>query len=139
MKLFTYGIYLFIAIALITGASDLLQGLESQRAFGAQLTDKGFSDPMADNVFRFFSGLWMGTGALFFVFIRDLDRYKPAMITLLGVVVLGGIGRVISIAQYGMPEHSMGAGLVVLGLLAELVISPIMIWWLLSRHTSKTN
>jgi len=138
MRLFTTVIYLFAAIALITGASDLLQGLASQKAFGANLTEQGFADPMVDNVFRFFSGLWFGTGVLFILFIRDLSRYKPALIALLAIVVLGGIGRVISIAQYGMPEHPMGSTLVIAGLLAEVVISPILLWWLMTRHNSGT-
>lgn len=85
-------------------------------------------------MFRFFSGLWFGVGVLFILFIRDLERYKPAMVTLLYVVILGGIGRVISIAQYGMPEHPLGFTLVIAGLIAELVISPIMVWWLYARY-----
>ena len=135
LSLFRIGIFIFIAIALTTGANDLLQGLASQRAFGATLSDQGFSDPMVDNVFRFFSALWFGVGVLFIVFIRDLDRYKPAMIALLGVVFLGGLGRILSIAQLGMPDHPMGFALVCAGLFAEIIVSPIMIWWLWVRHT----
>lgn len=136
MRLFTIVCYLFAAIALTTGASDLLQGLASQRAFGATLTDAGFADPMVDNVFRFFSGLWFGTGILFILFVRDLERYKPAMIALLAIVVLGGLGRLLSIYQYGLPDDSMGVTLIFAGLLAEVIISPVMLWWLIVRHRS---
>jgi len=132
MRIFTITIYIFAAIALITGASDFIQGLASQSSFGATLPVKGVA--IADNVFRFFSGLWFGVGVLFILFIRDLDRYKPALIALLCIVVLGGIGRIISIFQYGMPEHPSGLSLVLVGLLAEVVISPIMIGWLLLRN-----
>lgn len=134
MRLFTIVCYIFAAIALTTGASDLLQGLASQRAFGATLTEAGFADPMVDNVFRFFAGLWFGTGILFILFVRDLNRYKPAMMALLAIVVLGGLGRILSISQYGLPDHPMGVTLISLGLLAEVVISPIMLWWLVARH-----
>lgn len=134
MRLFTYTCYFFAAIAFTTGASDLLQGLASQRAFGATLTDAGFADPMVDNVFRFFSALWFGVGVFFVLFVRDLDRYKPAMIALLSIIILGGLGRVLSIWQYGLPDHPMGITLIFLGLLAEVVMSPIMLWWLLTRH-----
>jgi hypothetical protein len=127
MRLFTITCYFFAAIALTTGASDLIQGLASQRAFGATLTDAGFADPMVDNVFRFFSGLWFGTGILFILFVRDLERYKPAMITLLAIIILGGLGRVLSIWQYDLPDHPLGMTLVFLGLLAEVIISPIML------------
>ncbi|MEL7180056.1 MAG: DUF4345 domain-containing protein [Pseudomonadota bacterium] len=136
MRIFTILCYFFAAIALITGASDLIQGLASQRAFGATLTDAGFADPMVDNVFRFFSGLWFGVGVMFILFVRDLDGYKPAMIALLGMVILGGLGRILSIVQYGLPDHPMGVTLIFLGLLAEVVASPIMLWWLLTRHRS---
>ncbi|MCY4335615.1 MAG: DUF4345 domain-containing protein [Litoreibacter sp.] len=134
MRFFTILCYFFAAIALITGASDLIQGLASQRAFGATLTDAGFADPMVDNVFRFFSGLWFGVGVMFILFVRDLNRYKPAMIALLGMVILGGLGRILSIWQYGLPDHSMGVTLIFLGLLAEVIISPIMLWWLASWY-----
>ena len=75
MGLFKFGIYVFAAIALITGANDLIGGLGSLKVFGAALTDQGFADPMADNVFRYFSALWFGAGVLFFLFIRDMNRY----------------------------------------------------------------
>ncbi len=65
MKLFKIGIYVFAAIALVTGANDLIQGLGALKAFGATLTDQGFADPMADNVFRYFAGLWIGVCILF--------------------------------------------------------------------------
>jgi len=139
MTLFRIGIYIFVAIALTTGASDLIQGIASQRSFGANLSDQGFSDPMLDNVFRFFAALWFGVGVLFIVFIRDLDRYKPAMIALLSIVALGGLGRILSIAQLGMPDHPMGITLVYAGLLAEVVIAPIMIWWLVFRSPNRTG
>jgi len=132
MKLFTIVIYIFAAIALLTGASDLIQGLASQKAFGATMPTEGLA--IVDNVFRFFSGLWFGVGILFILFVRDLDRYKPAMIVLLSMVVLGGIGRIISIIQYGIPDNTSATGLVLVGLLAEVVVSPILLWWLLARH-----
>lgn len=138
MRLFALLCYFFAAIALLTGVSDLLQGLSSQRNFGASLTEAGFADPMVDNVFRFFSAIWLGVGVFFILFIRDLDRYKPAMIALLSIVILGGLGRLLSIWQYGVPDHATGQALIVLGLLAEIAISPIMLWWLLVRHRAPT-
>lgn len=134
MRVFTFLCYFFAAIAFITGASDLIQGLASQRDFGATLTDAGFADPMVDSVFRFFSALWFGVGVFFILFVRDLDRYKPAMIALLSIVILGGLGRVLSIWQYGLPDHPMGITLTFLGLLAEVIISSVMLWWLMTRY-----
>jgi len=132
MRIFQIVVYIFAAIALITGASDLIQGVASQKAFGATMPAEGL--PIVDNIFRFFSGLWFGVGILFILFVRDLDRYKPAMIALLSIVVLGGFGRIISIVQYGMPDNSSASTMVLVGLLAEVVISPILLWWLFTRH-----
>lgn len=132
MKLFIIVIYIFAAIALLTGANDLIQGLASQEAFGATMPTQGVA--IVDNVFRFFAGLWFGVGILFILFVRDLDRYKPAMIALLSIVVLGGVGRIISIVQYGMPDSSAATGLVSVGLLAEVAVSPILRWRLQTRH-----
>ena len=134
MRLFTIVIYVFAAIALITGASDFLQGQISQAQLGAGLTPEGFADPLMDSVFRFFAALWFGTGILFVIFVRDLDRYKPPMIALLAIVILGGIGRLITIMQHGLPDHPGGQTLVYAGLVAEVVVSPIMLWWLVTRH-----
>lgn len=136
MRIFTIVIYVFAAIALITGISDFWQGQISQKPLGAGLTDAGFADPLMDSVFRFFAALWFGTGILFVIFIRDLDRYKPPMIALLSIVILGGIGRIMTIVQHGFPDHPGGLGLVVAGLIAEVVVSPIMLWWLTMRHRS---
>lgn len=136
MRVFKIIVYIFAAIALITGASDLVHGLVSQRAFGATLTDAGFADPMLDNMFRFFSGLWFGVGILFVLFVRELERYKPAMIALLVIIILSGSGRILSIFQYGLPDNSRGIALIFVGLLAEVIISPVLLWWLLVRHRS---
>lgn len=136
MRVFKIVVYIFAAIALITGTSDLVHGLASQRTFGVALTDSGFADPMLDNMFRFFSGLWFGVGILFILFVRELERYKPAMIALLAIIVLSGLGRILSIFQYGLPDNSRGIALIFVGLLAEVIISPVLLWWLLARHRS---
>lgn len=137
MFVFKACIYLFIAIAVLTGANDLLQGISGLKAMGAGLTDAGYSDPLLDSLFRFFAGLWMGTGLLFWIFIRDLRRYKPAMMALLGVVILGGIGRLLTIAQLGLPEAPIGLAMVSAGLFAELLLSPLLLAWLAFKHRSE--
>ena len=137
MKLFKIGIYIFAAIALSTGASDFLQGLASQATFGTTISAEGLTDPIVDNVFRFFAALWFGLGILFLLFIRDLDRYKPAMIALLCIVILGGLGRILSIYELGLPSAASGIALVSAGLLAEVIVTPVMLWWLIMRHRSK--
>ena len=61
------------------------------------------------------------------------------MIALLSVAALGGLGRILSIVQYGMPEAPTGYLLVCAGLLAEVVIAPVMVWWLAVRAPYRTQ
>lgn len=138
MRLFKIGIYVFAAIALLTGANDLIQGLGGLRSMGSTLTEQGLADPMADNLFRFFAGLWFGVGVLLLLFVRDMNRYWPAMIALLSVIALGGLGRILSILLLGMPEAPTGIALICAGLLSELIIAPIMLWWLVFRAPYRT-
>jgi len=126
MKLFKYTIYFLAAICLITGASDFLQGMTALKAFGADLSETAKTWPVADNIFRFFAAVWFGVGILLILFAKDIARYKPALMTLLGIIALGGIGRIISILQYGMPAETSGLMVVIAGLFAELLITPIL-------------
>ena len=139
MFVFKALVYLFAAISLITGAIDLLGGLESQRNLGAQLTEAGFRDPALDNVFRFFAGLWFGVGAMLIVFVRDLAKYRSAMIVLLWVIFIGGIGRVLSIMSVGVPDHPVGSIIIYLGMFVELILCPIMAVWLARQKNITTT
>ncbi len=79
-----------------TRASDLIQRLASQRMFGATLTEQGFTDPMVDSVFRFFTALWFGAGVLFTIFIQDIESYKPTRPTMTTTWAPGGTGEAVS-------------------------------------------
>lgn len=131
MLVFKGLIYLFAVIALITGTNDILSGLSSQQALGSTLSDAAFNDPALDNIFRFFSGLWLGTAVLFFVFVRDLARYRPALIALFAVLFIGGVGRLLSIWQVGLTDHAIGLPITILGLVIELGVGPLMAVWLM--------
>jgi len=128
--MFKYIIYFLALIALATGAMDLFHGVRSQEALGANLTAQGFQDPMLDNVFRFFAAVWFGLGLQLIYFVRDLPRYKPALMLLLGVIALGGVARLISMAQFGLPEATAGRTIIFAGLFAELIMAPMLMVWL---------
>ena len=133
MKLVRITIYILATICIMTGTNDFIRGIKGLRDLGANLTEAGFSDPATDNAIRFFAGIWIGVGIMFIIFLRDLKRYQPAMMALLGIVFLGGIGRIISILQYGMPESSAGVAVILLGLFIEVGLMPILAWWLTYR------
>jgi len=104
-------------------------GLAAQKAFGAGLTEAGFADPMLDNVFRFLAAMWFGVGLQMIFYVKDLPRYKPALMLLLGIVILGGLARLLSMYHFGLPDASAGRMLIYAGLFAELILAPILIIW----------
>lgn len=129
--------YFMAAICLFTGANEFINGFIAFQDMGANLTEEGFADPLMNNVIRFFAAMWMGVGVMFIVFILDLERYKPAMLALFGIVFLGGIGRIISVLEFGMPEAASGVNLVVSGVIVEIVVIPVMACWLAFRFGQK--
>ena len=123
-------LWFMAAIAFVTGFNDIVGGLESQKELGAGLTDQGFRDPLVDNVFRFFAAVWFGVGVQFVYFSLNLDRYWRALNVLFAIIILGGVARLLSIAQVGWPASEAGLNLVHAGLFAELVVVPLMMIWL---------
>ena len=131
--MFRYIIYLLAAIAIVTGTLDILNGAAGQARAGSDLTADQLSDPMLDNLFRFFAAVWLGLGLQMLLFVHDLKRYRPAMLLLLGIVVLGGCARLVSIVDVGLPSQTGGQIAVIVGLVAELLVSPVLIWWLVKQ------
>ena len=136
MKIFKGIVYFLAAICLLTGASDVIKGLANLESLGSTLPVDAYADPIADNIFRFFAAIWFGTGVLLILFAQDLNRYKPAMLTLMGIIVFGGIARIISIFKYGFPVDVTGASLVSAGLFAELILVPILMVVLMKFKTN---
>lgn len=129
-RVFCAILWLLAAIALSTGANDILNGLASQKDMGSTISDAGLRDPIVDNVFRFFAAIWLGLGLQFILFSTDLDRYRPALLLLFAIVVLGGFARLLSLQQVGWPTAEQGISLINVGLIAELVVTPLMAVWL---------
>lgn len=79
--------------------------------------------PRLDNVHRFMAGIYLGSGLLA-VWVALTVRRHDTLIDLLAVaVLLGGIGRLVSISQVGLPEPAA----VWLGYLVPELILPIII------------
>jgi len=100
---------------------------------GENVSEAALSDPALNNGFQFFAGIWMGVGVLLILFLRDLEKYKTAMLTLLGIIFFGGIGRVISILNFGMPDNEAGQRIITIALVIELALMPILAWWVAFR------
>jgi hypothetical protein len=77
-----------------------------------------------DSHFRYLSGLLLGIGLGFASCIRDIERKTGRFRLLALLVVVGGLGRALSLAVVGMP----GAGHL-FGLAMELAVVPLLVLW----------
>jgi len=114
-------------IAFFTGANDFWNGAAVQGDFGKNLGES-VNDPTLNFTLRFLGAIWMGFGVLLILFVSDLERYKVAILISFGIIIIGGIGRLISIMKLGIEQ---GNQTIVYSILAvELLLVPILLGWL---------
>lgn len=122
-------LYALAGFAVLTGGLDLAFGMKGQRTLGARLTPEGFDDPVLNSQFRYLGAMWLGFGLALFLTLSDLERYAVVFQGLMAVMFLGGIGRLISIFQFGIPAPVAGRILVIVATAFELIGAPLFIWW----------
>ena len=109
-----------IAIACIVplsaGSMGVLRGA-AWLQYGAVATD-------LDSHFRYVSGIFLGVGFAFASCIPRIENKGARLRMLVGFVVLGGLARLFSLAQVGVP----GAGMQ-FGLAMELAVTPLIALW----------
>lgn len=77
-----------------------------------------------DSNIRFYGGFWLGAGVAIFWMLRSIERQTVLFRALWGMIFLGGLGRVASIVDAGLPPAPF------LGVLAlELVGAPVFVLW----------
>jgi peptidoglycan/LPS O-acetylase OafA/YrhL len=79
--------------------------------------------PRLDNVHRFMAGIYLGSGLLALWVAMTVRRHETLIYLLAIAVLLGGIGRLVSISQVGLPEPAA----VWLGYLVPELVLPIVI------------
>lgn len=77
-----------------------------------------------DSEDRFYATLFLGFGAALVWCSRELDERRGVFFALLAVFFLGGIARIISAVQVGLPNLMFQ----MLGLV-ELVLPVVLYWW----------
>lgn len=103
---------LVFAVASVTqGVSVLLPG---DRADARDL----------DSHFRYLSGIFLGALIVFYSCVPDVERKGPRLRLVGGLVILGGLGRLIGVLTLGLP----GIGHLY-GLVMELVVTPLLLLW----------
>jgi Domain of unknown function (DUF4345) len=78
----------------------------------------------ADSHFRYLSGLLLGIGLTAWSLLPRIDTAGPVFRALTGVVVIGGLCRLASLASVGAPSPPMLGGLVM-----ELLVTPALAVW----------
>lgn len=89
---------------------------------GASLADGGSRD--LDSHVRYLSGLLLGIGLTFWCLVPGIERNGFLFRVLTGIVVLGGVGRLLGVLAMGVPSTPMAAAL---GM--ELLVTPLLCWW----------
>jgi Domain of unknown function (DUF4345) len=77
-----------------------------------------------DSHVRYLSGLLLGIGLAFWSFIPRITRVTREVRLLTGLVLLGGLARLLSLVVAGAPSAGMMFGLVM-----ELVVTPALCVW----------
>jgi hypothetical protein len=117
--------FLQIAVAIASlvpicaGGAGVLLGM---RLLGPDAT--GSND--LDNHFRYLSGLLLGIGIGYASTIPRIETHRSRFLLLTCIVVIGGVGRMVSFLTTGAPSPAMLAALVM-----ELIVTPGLALW---RH-----
>jgi hypothetical protein len=98
------------------GATGVLRGA-AWLQHGAVATD-------LDSHFRYISGIFLGVGVAFASCIPGIEHKGARLRMLVAFVVLGGIARLFSLVQVGVPGAGMQFGLVM-----ELCVTPLIALW----------
>ncbi|MEQ8799409.1 MAG: DUF4345 domain-containing protein [Salinisphaeraceae bacterium] len=129
MKAFKTVVLLLAALAIVTGAADMLLGVPGQAALGVQLSAEAANDAVLNSQFRFLAAIWLGLGLLLCLCVFRLERYGPVLDGVLAVVFLGGVGRILALVDQGFPDTVFSIGFVVLAIAVEIVGMPALIGW----------
>ncbi len=81
-------------------------------------------DPLLDSNLRFFGGLWLGLGLTLLSIVPRIDTETLIYRIIWGMIFLGGIGRLLSMAFIGFPPMPF-IGFTVL----EIIGAPLLVLW----------
>ncbi|AXQ31075.1 DUF4345 domain-containing protein [Solimonas sp. K1W22B-7] len=124
---FCFAVRALALIALVTGCVDVVVGLKGQHLIGAAL-EEGYGDPVLNSQIRYLGAIWFGFGALLWVCSSNLEKYSGILNAALWIVVLGGVGRLLSLIQFGLPTSAEGAAFVLGAMAIELIVVPAMLY-----------
>lgn len=124
MNRFTNILKVLAVITIAIGIFHEAFGLRAEVILGADLSEATIDNPVLDSQNRFYGVIFICYGVLVFLSATDLPKYVTVFRILAGFLFLGGIARLFSIAQVGMPSMP-----IILLMLVELIVPPILLWW----------
>jgi hypothetical protein len=129
MRTYKTVVTLLAIIPLLTGVLDLCLGVQAARTIGLILSSSDFSDALLNSEFRSFGTTWLGFGVLLMLSVTDLERYSIVAKTLFGLIFVAGLGRLLTIGQFGLPGTAVGSAFVLVTTVLEIGGPPLMILW----------
>jgi len=117
-RLLQLAVALGCLVPLSAGGSAMLWGAEVLRGVDAPIP------PDLDSHARYLSGLLFGIGLAFLSCVPRIEKHGARFRLLGAIVVVGGIGRALSLFDVGAPgpEHR-------LALAMELAVTPALLLW----------
>lgn len=119
------GVFLVLTlIPLVSASLGLAVGIE-------RFVDNEQVDVALDSTYRYFAGIYLGVALLALWSIAHIERRATALVFATAAIFLGGFGRLISIADHGVPSNAtwfvliIELGAVVLALLMSRRIHSI--------------
>ena len=131
MRALCFVLGLFALVIFLVSALHLALGVQADAMLGAIVPASAVSDPSLDSQNRFYGMAFSLYGAVFYLCSTDLKRYGPALNAALLCFFLGGLARLVSWAAHGAP-----APLVILLAASELLLPPVLFFWLRSVRSA---
>ncbi len=116
-RLFQAVVALGSLVPICGGAAGMLLGPR-------MLDSAPLGSPELDSHFRYLSGLLLGIGLGYASTIRRIETNGQRFLLLTCIVVVGGIGRFLSLLAIGTPPAAMMAALAM-----ELLVTPALALW----------
>jgi hypothetical protein len=101
--------------------------------FGPAMVDLIGAPASVDSHYRYLSGLLLGIGIAFATTVARIETHTTRFRLLAAIVVVGGLGRLLSLILRGVPDKPM-----LFGLAMELVVTPALAVWQ-ARFASQTR
>ncbi|MEM8745151.1 MAG: DUF4345 domain-containing protein [Actinomycetota bacterium] len=99
----------FLVLALIPTISSLLMLFVGVERF----LEPAQIDAALDSTYRYLGGVYLGVALVAWWCIPRIEERSEALVAVTGAIFLGGIGRLVSIADFGAPSAATWAFLVI--------------------------